>query len=42
MTLRYDLKLDKLPAFFVSVQYQTQKIQNTNNNFAGASLGITF
>ncbi|MBP2619423.1 DUF6850 family outer membrane beta-barrel protein [Chryseobacterium jejuense] len=42
MVLRYDFKLDKLPALFVTAQYQTQKIQNTNNNFAGASIGITF
>lgn len=41
-SLRYDLKLKKLPAFFVSVQYQSQKIQEKNNNFAGASIGITF
>ena len=40
--LRYDFKLDKLPAFFVSAQYQTQKIQEKNNNFAAASIGITF
>lgn len=40
--LRYDFKLEKLPAFFVSAQYQTQKIQKKNNNFAGASIGITF
>lgn len=41
-SLRYDLKLEKLPAFFVSAQYQSQKIQEKNNNFAGASIGITF
>ncbi|MFC7348827.1 DUF6850 family outer membrane beta-barrel protein [Chryseobacterium zhengzhouense] len=41
-SLRYDIKLEKLPAFFVSVQYQSQKIQKKNNNFVGASLGITF
>lgn len=40
--LRYDFKLKKLPAFFVGAQYQTQKIQKKNNNFAGASIGITF
>ena len=40
--LRYDIKLEKLPAFFVSAQYQSQKIQKKNNNFVGASLGITF
>ncbi|KMQ61278.1 hypothetical protein ACM39_17835 [Chryseobacterium sp. FH2] len=41
-SLRYDFKLEKLPAFFVSAQYQSQKIQKKNNNFAGASIGITF
>lgn len=41
-SLRYDFKLEKLPAFFVSAQYQTQKIQKKNNNFVGASIGITF
>ncbi|WP_292009783.1 DUF6850 family outer membrane beta-barrel protein [Chryseobacterium sp.] len=41
-SLRYDIKLEKLPAFFVSAQWQSQKIQKKNNNFIGASLGITF
>lgn len=41
-SLRYDFTLQKLPAFFVSAQYQTQKIQEKNNNFVGASVGITF
>lgn len=41
-SLRYDLKLEKLPAFFVSAEYQSQKIQEKNNNFVGASIGITF
>jgi len=41
-SLRYDIKLEKLPAFFVSAQYQSQRIQKKNNNFVGASLGITF
>ncbi len=41
-SLRYDFKLEKLPAFFVSVEYQSQKIQKKNNNFVGATLGITF
>lgn len=40
--LRYDFKLEKLPAFFVSAEYQSQKIQKKNNNFVGASIGITF
>lgn len=41
-SLRYDLKFEKLPAFFVSAEYQSQKIQEKNNNFVGASIGITF
>ncbi|PIF47300.1 hypothetical protein CLU96_4350 [Chryseobacterium sp. 52] len=41
-SLRYDLKLEKLPAFFVSAHYQSQKIQEKNNNFVGGSIGITF
>ncbi|KFF23089.1 DUF6850 family outer membrane beta-barrel protein [Chryseobacterium sp. JM1] len=41
-SVRYDFKLEKLPAFFASVQYQSQKIQGKNNNFAGGSIGITF
>ncbi|MDR2234914.1 MAG: hypothetical protein LBE92_02210 [Chryseobacterium sp.] len=40
--VRYDFKVEKLPAFFVSAQFETQKIQKKNNNFAGASIGITF
>lgn len=40
--VRYDIKLEKLPAFFVSAQYQSQKVHKKNNNFVGASLGITF
>ncbi|MEN4759115.1 DUF6850 family outer membrane beta-barrel protein [Chryseobacterium sp. C39-AII1] len=41
-SLRYDFKLEKLPAFFVNAEYQSQKIQKKNNNFVGASIGITF
>ncbi|WP_106914750.1 DUF6850 family outer membrane beta-barrel protein [Chryseobacterium aurantiacum] len=41
-SVRYDFKLPKLPAFFVGAQYQSQKIQKKNNNFVGASIGITF
>lgn len=41
-SVRYDFKLKKLPAFFVEVHYQSQKIQKKNNNFTGASIGITF
>lgn len=41
-SLRYDIKLKKLPTFFVSGQWMGQTIQEKNNNFVGASLGITF
>ncbi len=41
-SVRYDIKLEKLPAFFVLAEYQTQKIQKKNNNFTSISLGITF
>ncbi|MDN3691490.1 hypothetical protein QWZ06_04085 [Chryseobacterium tructae] len=40
--VRYDFKLKKLPAFFIGAQYQSQKIQKKNNNFAAANIGITF
>lgn len=41
-TLRYDIKLEKLPASFISGQWVGQSIQEKNNNFAAVSLGITF
>lgn len=41
-SLRYDVKLENLPAFYINAQYQSQKIQEKNNNFAALSLGITF
>lgn len=41
-SLRYDFTVNKLPSFFVSIQYQLEKIQNNNNNFIGASTGIIF
>lgn len=40
--LRYDLKLEKLPAFFVSGSFIQSKIQSKNNNYSSVSLGITF
>lgn len=40
--LRYDLKILKLPSFFVSGQWTTTRIKEKNNNFVGLSLGITF
>lgn len=39
---RYDFKLEKLPAFFVSASLQSQNIQNENNNFVEFGAGITF
>lgn len=41
-SVRYDIKSDKLPAFFVSGEWFAQNIQQKNNNFAGAGFGITF
>ncbi len=41
-SLRYHLELDKIPAIFIGTQYQSQKIQNKNNNFTSLNLGITF
>lgn len=41
-SLRYDVKPDKLPAFFISTQYQSQKMLQKNNNLIGIRLGITF
>lgn len=41
-SLRYDIKLEKLPALFINGQYMTTKIQEKNNNFVQLSLGITF
>lgn len=41
-SVRYDFKLKKFPAFFIGAQYQVQKIQKKSNNFAAASIGITF
>ncbi|WDF48282.1 hypothetical protein PQ459_07335 [Chryseobacterium sp. KACC 21268] len=40
--LRYDVKIQKLPSFFVSGQWITNRIKEKNNNFAVLSLGITF
>lgn len=39
---RYDFKIEKLPSFFVGVQWITKTIKEKNNNFAALSLGITF
>ncbi|WP_373463150.1 DUF6850 family outer membrane beta-barrel protein [Chryseobacterium camelliae] len=41
-SLRYDVKLEKLPAFFVSTQYQSQKMLQKNNHLISIRLGITF
>ncbi|WP_312766201.1 DUF6850 family outer membrane beta-barrel protein [Epilithonimonas sp.] len=40
--VRYDFKIQKLPAFFVSGQRITKTIKEKNNNFAVLSLGIIF
>ena len=41
-SLRYDIKLEKLPTFFITGEWIGQNIQEKNNNFVGASVGITF
>ena len=41
-TLRYDIKLNKIPSLFIAGTWITQRILNQNNNYASASLGITF
>ena len=40
--LRYDLKIQKLPSFFVSGHWITNRMKEKNNNFATLSFGITF
>lgn len=40
--IRYDLKLSKLPAFYVEGAWQQYKMQKKSNNFAQLILGITF
>lgn len=42
VSLRYDIKLQKLPTFFVKSEWVGQKIEEKNNNFVDVSLGITF
>lgn len=41
-TLRYDVKLNKIPSVFISGTWLTQKILKENNNFITLSLGMTF
>lgn len=41
-SLRYDAHYEKWPVFFISVELQSQKIQQNNNNFVSTSIGITF
>lgn len=40
--LRYDLKLDKLPTFFINGSFIQSNIQSKYNNYSSVSLGITF
>lgn len=40
--LRYDIKLEKLPTFYINGSFIQSKIQSKNNNFSSLSLGITF
>lgn len=40
--LRYDIKLENLPTFYINGSFIQSKIQSKNNNFSSLSLGITF
>ena len=40
--VRYDAKFGKWPAFFTSLDFQSQEIRKNNNNFIATSVGITF
>ncbi|WP_333660926.1 DUF6850 family outer membrane beta-barrel protein [Chishuiella changwenlii] len=42
VNLRYDIKLEKLPAIFVNGNLIQSKIQSKNNNYSSLSVGITF
>lgn len=41
-SLRYDVKLEKIPALFIETGFSQAKIQSKNNNFSTVSVGITF
>lgn len=41
-SLRYDLKFQKLPAFYIQAGWQQFQLQKKNNNFTQLILGITF
>ena len=41
-SLRYDVKLQKIPAIFVEAGINQAKIQSKNNNFSTLMVGITF
>lgn len=40
--LRYDIKLEKIPAIFIETGFSQQIIQSKNNNFSTILVGITF
>ncbi len=40
--IRYDVKLNKIPALFLETGFSQDKIQSKNNNYSSLSLGITF
>ena len=41
-SLRYDIQLEKFPAFYVQGNWSRTRIQEKNNNFTQIILGITF
>ena len=41
-SLRYDIKVEKIPAFFVETGFSNSRIQSKNNNFSTVMVGITF
>lgn len=41
-TLRYDLKLPKIPGIFTAINWQNNKILNQNNTFTTIQLGLLF
>ncbi|MGV0937286.1 DUF6850 family outer membrane beta-barrel protein [Empedobacter falsenii] len=41
-SLRYDIKVEKIPALFVETGFSNSRIQSKNNNFSTVMVGITF
>ena len=41
-SIRYDLKLNKMPGLYASFDWQNAKILNKNNTYTGFKVGVTF